>query len=231
MLTRCSRESAAASAARPPLPVLQPGRSLHACLDRSITGTPTTPARARRPCLGPPARTVPGGQNPGSVNATAGWRGEPRGTGRPERTAGPPGPWPPELPPARLPGHSHSSARWAVLFLSCLIPNWAGSTGVELREQEIGEGGGEEQPGSDASGSELKTQLKRPREEERAGCAGLAAPHATRHPAKLHSPPCRPSLPGPPHFPAAFSAAPAVGPWPVWEAEARPALRRAGENR
>lgn len=48
----------------PPPPVLQPGGSLHACLDRSITGTPTTPARAQRPCPGLPARTVPDGQRP-----------------------------------------------------------------------------------------------------------------------------------------------------------------------
>lgn len=184
-LTRCSRESAAASAARPPLPVLQPGGSLHACLDRSITGTPTTPARAQRPCPGPPARTVPGGQSLGSVTAPAGWKGQPTGAGRPERTAGPPRP--PELPPARLPGHSHSSARWAVLFLSCLIPNGAGSTGVELREQEIGEGGGEEQPGSDASRSELKTQSRRPTAGRKSGLRGPRGTARNTPPTKLHS--------------------------------------------
>lgn len=68
--------------------------------------------------------------------------------------------------------HSHSSVRWAVLFLSCLIPNWAGSTGVVLREQEIGEGGGEEQPGSDWSGSEFKTvEATEGRKKERAARA------------------------------------------------------------
>lgn len=41
-----------------------------------------------------------------------------------------------------------------------------------LREQEIGEGGGEEQPGSDASGSELKTQWRRPRAGRKSGLRG-----------------------------------------------------------
>lgn len=119
----------------------------------------------------------------------AGWGWEPPGAGCPERTARPPRP--PALPPARLPGHSHSSARWAALFLSCLIPNWAGSTGVVLREQEIGEGGGEEQPGSDASGSELKTQSRRPRAGRKSGLRG-ASGHRTQYAAgevTLASPP------------------------------------------
>jgi hypothetical protein len=41
-----------------------------------------------------------------------------------------------------------------------------------LREQEIGEGGGEEQPGSNASGSELKTQWRRPRAGRKSGLRG-----------------------------------------------------------
>lgn len=106
------------------------------------------------------------------MTAPAGWRGELKGEGCSERIAGPPRPWPPKLPPAWLPGHSHSSARWAVLFLSCLILNWAGSTGVVLREQEIGEGGGVEQPGCNASGSELKTQSRRPRAGRKSGLRG-----------------------------------------------------------
>lgn len=41
-----------------------------------------------------------------------------------------------------------------------------------LREQEIGEGGGEEQPGSKASYSELKTQWRRPRAGRKSGLCG-----------------------------------------------------------
>lgn len=97
-LAGCSRESAAASAARPhpphyPPPVLQSGGSLHACLDLSITRTPTTPARARRPYPCPPACTVPSGQNLGSVTAPKGW-GEslqPRAARSAPRVL--PGPW------------------------------------------------------------------------------------------------------------------------------------------
>lgn len=144
-----------------------------ACLSRPIYHRHTNNTREsaetlpRSPCPHGSRRT-----EPWSVTAPAGSGWEPTGSGCPERTAGPPRSRPPALPPARLPGHSHSSARWAVLFLSCLIPNWAGSTGVVLREQEIGEGGGEEQPGSDASGSELKTQSRRPRAGRKSGLRG-----------------------------------------------------------
>lgn len=40
---------------------------------------------------------------------------------------------------------------------------------------------------------------------------GPAAPHATRRPAELHSPPPCPSMPGPPHLPDARSVARAAG--------------------
>lgn len=76
-----------------PPPVLQPGGSLHACLDRSITGTPTTPARAQRPCPGLPARMVPDGRRPKPGERDRDCVGEGGGASRrPERTAGPPRP-------------------------------------------------------------------------------------------------------------------------------------------
>lgn len=69
----------------PPPSVLQPGGSLHACLDRSITGTPTTPARAPRPCPGPPCphgfpadRTLERDRTGGGVGLGASGRGLPR---------------------------------------------------------------------------------------------------------------------------------------------------------
>lgn len=166
------------------------------------------------------------------MTATAGWRGKPTGAGRPERTAGPPWPRPLELPPARLPGHSHSSVRWAVLFLSCLIPNWAGSTGVVLREQEIGEGGGEEQLGSDASGSELKTQSRRPRAGRKSGLRWPRGATRNTPPGEviLASSPPLDTRPSP--LPSGALRSPGRGARPVWEAETgRPALQKAGENR
>lgn len=100
-----------------------------------------------------------------------------------------------------------------------------------LREQEIGEGGGEEQPGSDASGSELKTQWRRLRAGRKSGLRGPrgAARNAQPREVTLASPP--PLSARPSHLPAALSSARAAGPRPVWEAEAGPALQRAGENR
>ncbi|XP_037676712.1 collagen alpha-1(I) chain-like [Choloepus didactylus] len=185
--------------------VLQPGGSLHACLDRSITSTPTPPVRAQRPCRGPPARAVHSGRYPRSATVPPAWGsggGGPAGTGRRERMAGSPRSRRPALAPARLPGHSHSSAHWAVLFLSCLIPNWAGSTGVVLREQEIGEGGGEEQLGSDARRKKERAARASRRRTQRA---------ARRSYTRLA---VAPRCPASPRFPAPPSAAPTAGSGP-----------------
>lgn len=100
-----------------------------------------------------------------------------------------------------------------------------------LREQEIGEGGGEEQPGGDASGSELKTQSGRPRAGRKSGLRGPRGAARNTPPGEVTLVSLSPSLPVPPHFPAALSAARAAGPRPVWKAEARPARQRAEENR
>ncbi|XP_059961212.1 nascent polypeptide-associated complex subunit alpha, muscle-specific form-like [Mesoplodon densirostris] len=156
---------------RGPPPTSRPSAGREpACLSRPIYHRHTNNTREsaetlpRSPCPHGSRRT-----ERWSVTAPAGSGWDSTGSGCPERTAGPARPRPTALPPARLPGHSHSSAR---RFLSCLIPNWAGSTGVVLREQEIGEGGGDEQPGSYASGSELKTQSRRPRAGRRSGLRG-----------------------------------------------------------
>lgn len=71
-----------------------------------------------------------------------------------------------------------------------------------LREQEIGEGGGEEQPGSDASGSELKTQSRRPRAGRKSGLRGPrdAARNAPPGEVTLASPP--PPAAGPSPLPS-----------------------------
>lgn len=100
-----------------------------------------------------------------------------------------------------------------------------------LREQEIGEGGGEEQPGSDASRSELKTQSRRPRAGRKSGLRGPRGAARNAQPGEVTLASPHPLLPVPPHFPAALSEARAAGLRPVWEAQARPALQRAGENR
>ena len=68
-----------------------------------------------------------------------------------------------------------------------------------LREQEIGEGGGEEQPGSYASGSELKTQSRRSRAGRKSGlrwASGLRTQHAAGE-VTLASPPPLAASPSP----------------------------------
>lgn len=81
-----------------------------------------------------------------------------------------------------------------------------------LREQEIGEGGGEEQPGSDASRSELKTQSRRSRAGRKSGLRGPRGAARNAQPGEVTRSPLRhPSPLVPPHFPAALSEARAAG--------------------
>lgn len=87
----------------PPPPPSRPSAGREpACLSRPIYHQHgNNPRESAGPRPGPPARTAPDGQNPGSVTATAGWRGKPPGSSRPER-------------PARvLPGPGPSSSRQA----------------------------------------------------------------------------------------------------------------------
>lgn len=80
-----------------------------------------------------------------------------------------------------------------------------------LREQEIGEGGGEEQPGSDASRSELKTQSRRPRAGRKSGLRGPrgAARNAQPGEVTLASPP--PLADGPSPLPSRALRSPGRG--------------------
>lgn len=98
--------SAHGSLPPPPQPAPPPSRPSAgrepACLSRPIYHQHgNNPRESAGPRPGPPARTAPDGQNPGSVTATAGRRGKPPGSSRPER-------------PARvLPGPGPSSSRQA----------------------------------------------------------------------------------------------------------------------
>lgn len=93
-------------------------------------------------------------------------------------------------------------------------------TGVVLREQEIGEGGGEEQLGSDASASELKTQSRRPRSGRKSGLARASGAARNTPPVEviLASSPTLDARPSP--LPSGALRSRGGGARPVWEAEA-----------
>lgn len=79
-----------------------------------------------------------------------------------------------------------------------------------LREQEIGEGGGEKQPGGDAS--ELKTQSSRQTDRRKSGLHGPHGAACTQPPSEVPlASNRRPSLPVPPYFPRTLFAAWAAG--------------------